>query len=524
MFNASDPLFQRILYDPLLFAESLLIEPITESPFRANYVQRQILSAVTKHKRIAVRVSRQTGKTYALTVVCLWAVMTRSKRRVVVITPDRAKGEVIFKNIDLFLDANPAMKQSLVRSYSGNPYTGREFSNGSVIYGFTAGSSSNRKASSVRGQGGDVIILDEAAYLNEEDWIAIEPIIQGGLYRPDALTIVSSTPNPDMHGGVFYDIFTKPQLADVWHRIHVPITENPDFSALVDRYRAACPSELVWTTEYLADFPDQASQSLLRRSQVQSAGRSYDYNLYQVSNGPRAIGVDWDKYDAGVNIVVVRYDPQDEYFQVVYREELPSEDTLLMKAVRRVLEIQEIVNADFIVVDRGYGEMQLEVLRTEMQMRSMQGANKVIGYSFQEFVDFVTEHDPQPRRIRFKDAAYQWLAFLVERGRLVLPEGDEELKRQMLGIQVKDTDNYGMRFKTSRDHAVAALALALWQLREHAPFWRVRSLASGAPVVIEVPGLRHVSSGGLRVIEPSSVPSGRPVRSFSSISGSRDWR
>lgn len=519
-----NPALQRILHDPLAFAESLLIEPITESPFRANYVQRQVLSAVNQHRRIAVRVSRQTGKTYALTVICLWAVMTRSKRRVVVITPDRAKGEVIFKNIDMFLEANPAMKSALVRSYAGNPYTGREFSNGSVIYGFTAGSSSNRKASSVRGQGGDVIIIDEAAYLNDEDWIAIEPIIQGGLYRSDALTVVSSTPNPDMHGGVFYDIFTKPQLADVWHRIHVPITENPDFAHLVDKYRAACPSELVWTTEYLADFPDQASQSLMRRSQVQAAGRKYHYNLHQVANGPRAIGVDWDKYDAGVNIVVVRYDLQDEYYQVMYREEMPPEDTLLMKAVRRVLQIQDVISADYVVVDRGYGEMQLEVLRTEMAMRSVGGANKVIGYSFQELVDFVTEHDAQPKRIRLKDAAYQWLAFLVERGRLIIPEDDEELKRQMLGIQVKSTDSYGMRFRVAKDHAVSALSLALWQLRDCAPYWQLRSAVGSAPVVIEVPGSRGVVSGGLRVVEPVTVVGGRPSRSFAGTSFRRDWR
>lgn len=524
MVHFNDPLFQRVLHDPLAFAESLLIEPVTESPFKANYVQRQVLSAVTKHRRIAVRVSRQTGKTYALTVLCLWAAITRSKRRVLVITPDRAKGEVIFKNIDMFLESNPALKASLTRSYSGNPFVGREFSNGSVIYGFTAGSSSNRKASSVRGQGGDVIIIDEAAYLNDDDWIAIEPIIQGGLYRSDALTVVSSTPNPDMHGGVFYDIFTKPQLADVWHRIHVPITENPDFAHLVDKYRAACPSELVWTTEYLADFPDQASCALMRRSQVQAAGRKYHYSLYQVANGPKAIGVDWDKYDAGVNIVLVRYDPQGEYYQVMYREELPPEDTLLIKAVRRVLEIQDIVSADYVVVDRGYGEMQLEVLRTEMAMRSMGGANRVIGYSFQELVDFVTEHDAQPRRIRLKDAAYQWMAFLVDRGRLIIPEDDEELKRQMLGIQVKSTDNYGTRFKVSKDHAVSALALALWQLRDRAPYWQLRSVADNVPIVVEVPGSGGHVPGGLRVIEPLDSVRDRPMRSFARASFSRDWR
>ncbi len=515
----SSDVLQKVIHDPLVFAESLLIEPLTESPFKANYVQRQILSAVTQHKRIAVRVSRQTGKTYALTVLCLWAVVTRSKRKVLIITPDKAKADVIFKNIDLFLQSNPAIGSTLVRSYSGNPYIGREFSNGSAIYGFTAGSTSKRKASSVRGQGGDIILIDEAAYLNDEDWVAIEPIIQGGLYRPEALTVVSSTPNPDMHGGVFYDIFTRPQMAEVWYRIHVPITENPDFAGKVDRYRAACPSELLWTTEYLADFPDQAAQSLMRRSQVESAGRDYQYSLHQVSNGPRAIGVDWDKYEAGVNLVVVRYDPQGEYYQVIYREELPTDDMLLMRGVRRVLEIQEVVGADYVVVDRGFGEMQLEVLRTEAATRSMELANRIIGYSFSELVDFSTEHDMHAKRIRLKDAAYQWMSFLVEKGRLVIPSWDEDLKRQMLGIRVVSTDAYGMKFKVAKDHAVSALALALWQLRDVAPFWSRPSQVLEAPVILDVPG-RSIGSR-MAVYEPEER---RSLRSFTGGSFRRDWR
>ena len=516
--------FYRVMNDPLLFAESLLIEPMTESPFKANYVQRLILGAVKDHKRIAVRVSRQTGKTYALTVLCLWAAITRSRRRILVITPDRAKADVIFRNIDLFLQVNPALSSSLARAYSGNPLMGREFTNGSVILGFTTGASSHRKGNSVRGQGGDVIIVDEAAYLREEDWIAIEPIIQGGLYRPDALTIVSSTPNPDYHGGMFYDIFTKPELSRFWHTIHVPITSNPDFVGLVDKYRSACPTELSWTTEYLAEFPDQAARSLVSRSQVEAAGRDYRYNLYQVSNGPRAIGVDWDKYQSGVNIVIVRYDPQGEYYQVMYREELPPHDMLLTQGVHRVLELQELTGADWVAVDRGYGEMQLEVLRTEASVRSMSLPERIVGYSFQELVDFTLDKDSYRRRIRLKDAAYQWMSFLIDKGLLVFPKTDEELKRQLLGIQVKSTDGYGMTFKTSKDHIVSALALALWQLRICAPYWQRASMAPRDPVVLDFKD-RSGSSSPFKVIDFGlSRDSGFRGRSFVSSSRSRDWR
>jgi len=512
---------QQVMQDPLLFAESLLIEPLTEAPFRANYVQRQILSAIPRHKRIAVRVSRQTGKTYALTVVCLWAAITRSKRRILVIAPDKAKTDIIFKNIDLFLQANPAIAASLVRSSDASPHITREFSNGSAIYGFTAGSSSNRRANTIRGQGGDIIIVDEASFLREEDWVALEPIIQGGLYRSDALTIISSTPNPEVLQGMFYDIFNKPELASVWHRIHVPITKNPDFASLVDKYRAACPSELVWTTEYLAEFPDQASRSLMRRSQIEAAGRDYSYNLYMVANGPRAIGVDWDKYEAGVNIVVVRYDPSDMYYQVMYREEIAPNDMLLTQAVHRVLDIRDITGAEKIVVDRGYGEMQLEVLRAEMASRAMNAVQSVVGHSFSELVDFSTEHDAEPKRIRLKDAAFQWLGFLIERGRLIFPNTDEKLKMEMRGIQIHSVDTYGYRFRTVRDHIVAALSLALWELRHYAPFWSRRSQVPNSTVVLNLEKKKEKGDVGIRVIRASEDH--EFTRSFAGRFSRRVW-
>lgn len=510
-----------VVSDPLAFAESLLLEPRTNAPFRANYVQRQILGAIRDgHRRVAVRVSRQTGKTYAMTILCLWSVLSRERRQVLVVAPDKSKVLVIFRNLDLFLQANPAISRFLERSYE-NPYVGREFTNGSVIFGFTTGTENRRGAKGVRGQSADVVIVDEADYLNPQDWVTLNPIIQGGLYRPNTIAVVSSTPNPYVDHSVFRDLFTKPGLREHWHAVHVPVTENPDFADRVELLRAGCPSELEWVTEYLAEFPQNAQQAFIRREDIDRAARDILYDLRRAKDGPCAIGVDWDKYSAGVNIVVVVYYPNSDRFEVVHREEMPPSDMLLTQAVARVLEIADAVLPEYIAVDRGYGEMQYETLRLEMRKRSMGAEQKVVGFSFSDLVDWRPLYDSETRRVRLKDASYSWMSYLIEQGKLVFPRDDYRLQSELASIQVKESDRFGLKFQIKNDHATDALALALWVLRDRTRAWK-----HDGPEVVDIPQIIPMpvsldrSDHHVRVVTPSG---GEPelFRSFTRSPGGR---
>ena len=359
----SQDVLLRIVEDPLFFAEAVLQEPYTGKPFQANYVQRLMFTALREHRRVALRVSRQTGKTYGLSVVSLWGVFRLPNQVVLIAAPSEAKVKVLFDNVDRFIESNPFLQQSLVRSHA-KPHMERLFSNGSRIVGFTLGSSSKRKGESVRGQGGDVVIVDEAAFVTEDDWRAITPIIEGGLYRPNTVAVVASTPY--LPSGRFYEIFHNAELLRIWHRIHVPITENPDFADRVESIRASV-TELEWVTEFLAEFPD-AGAGVFRQSDIQRAASDYLYSL-QRAVGPVAIGVDWDKYQAGVNIAVCQYVTGTDSYELIYREEVPRTQMVLSEGVKRIIEINEVLMQQRLVqaiyVDRGYGDMQIEMLHQE---------------------------------------------------------------------------------------------------------------------------------------------------------------
>jgi len=475
---------QRIVEDPLFFAEAVLIEPYTGKPFQANYVQRMLFTALRSHRRVALRVSRQTGKTYGLSVISLWGAFRFPNQTVLIAAPSESKVKVIFDNIDRFVENNPFLKQSLVRAHA-RPNMERVFSNGSRITGFTLGSSSNRKGESVRGQGGDVVIVDEAAFVTEEDWRAIVPIIEGGLYRPHTMAVVASTPY--LPSGRFYEIFHSAEMARVWHCIHVPVTQNPDFADRVESIRASV-TEMEWVTEFLAEFPD-AGAGVFRQSDIQRGAVDYMYSL-QRANGPVAIGVDWDKYQAGVNIAVCQYVSSTDTFELIYREEVPRTQTVLSEGVRRIIEINEVLQQHRLVqaiyVDRGYGDMQIEMLHQEGVRRPWTNLHRtVVGFNFSQPVEVKDPVTGQPVRKRFKDAILAFFQYLLETGRFRFPAYDDKLRRDLMGYHVVSMTSSGPRYTDRGDHVIDAICLALWALRdqdrlfhqplpETSPFYLVR--------------------------------------------------
>lgn len=460
-----DPqILARMVDDPLFFAESVLLEPFTGKPFRANYVQRQLFAALKSHRRIALRVSRQTGKTYGISVLSLWAALRKPNQIILLLAPDEKKVMAIVNNIDRFIEYNPFLKYSLVQSH-GKPMVERVFSNGSRIAGVTLGSTSRKKGESVLGQSGDVIIVDEASCLNDEDWLAVNPIIEGSLYRPETIAVVASTPY--VAGGRFYEIFTNPQMEKVWHRIHVPVTQNPDFQDRVDQIRAACPSELEWITQYLAEFPDSGA-GVFRQSDVMRARADYEYSIYR-AQGPVAIGVDWDKYRSGVNIAVIQYLPGQDVYELIYREEVEPTERVLTEGVQRVILLNDAIpNVQYIYVDRGYGDMQIEILKQEGLRRPGTGLqNKVVGFSFSQHVEMPDPVTGEPVKKRLKDAMLALFQHILENGRFRFPKSDEQLRKQLFAYHVVSYSTYGPRYSAEGDHVIDAICLALWALKDN---------------------------------------------------------
>lgn len=457
----------KILNDPVLWAETFLYNPEDGTPFKANPVQRKILSA--RSQRTVVRVHRRAGKSYMLAVFAMWYTATHDSSKVLIICPDMGKVKTLFASIDEFLRVSPVISGEVIAS-SESPFMRRKLKNGSEIRGFTAGSSSKTGGKNIRSQTADVVIVDEAAFLNKEDWTAIQPIMDGDATRPNVISFVSSTPTAVRER--YYELCTKPDNG--WSKVHVPVTENPDYSPERVAEMRAGSDDFTWVQEWLADFPEIGEGRIYKDSYVTRAQRAYEY--YDVkkpslipSDVVRTMGVDWDKSQGtGPNIVVLELDREHGVFKMVYHEEIPPEKYCLTKATNRIIELNAILNPQHIYVDRGLGETQVEYLHLYgEQYPDSNLSRKVRGVSFSENVEVL---DPATRELvkkRIKPYMVNLTVKWFEDNRFVYPKSHKKFAEQLQEFRIVSVSDSNIKYTNENEHIIDAFCLAAYAMHSN---------------------------------------------------------
>jgi hypothetical protein len=464
----------KILKSPLLFAETFLLTPNTGEPFKANYVESKILSST--HRYNVIRVHRRAGKSWALSTLALHAALTQKNIEVLVICPDGSKVATIFDRIREFLVANEVWRGYIDGDRQNLPQR-ITFKNGSKITGFTTAAKTKGEATALRSQGADVLLIDEAAYLGEGDWGAIQPIMTGDMYRRRGTRVyIAST--PAYTRGHYYALCKDPFHQRTWKQVFVSIDDNPDITQeLYDDYRATCGNELDWRKEFLAEFPE-LGEGVFPKTMVDTARRQFTYSetlqqaTEQSARGEkpptRTIGVDWDKYNAdghGSNIVVLEAIDSGRY-RLIYREEIAQSQFTLSNAVRRVIELNDIFQPEWVFIDKGFGEYQLEELQKYGKSFPKTGlAKKVIGVAFWSTIEC-----PMPgggvEKKRFKQAMVSLMRTWFERANIEIAGPDTELHRDLIEYHVKSQSESNIKFSETNDHSIAALGLAAMAMHQ----------------------------------------------------------
>lgn len=118
----------------------------------------------------------------------------------------------------------------------------------------------------------------------------------------------------------------------------------------------------------------------------------------KVKKGPlRVIGVDWDKVQATPTLCCLEYDPkaknsdgEEGMFKVINLASISREEEFILDAaVKEIVEWNKKYDPEYIYVDKGYGEYQIEVLhkmgKEAIKGDAAWGLNKrVVGVSFSE--------------------------------------------------------------------------------------------------------------------------------------------
>lgn len=456
----------HIAKDPVMWTKHFL---------QVNPRVYQILILRDPSLRKVLRAGRRLGKTFTLAITLLHYSYTHKDGRCLVIAPMKTQVELIYQEIARIAGKNEVVMNSITRKVS-SPQFMMEFSNGSTIRFFTSGMRSGGKSDVARGQEAHVIVLDEMDYMHIDDLDALYAMLQKTAEdQPDKMMIGASTPTGRREK--FWEWCRSERFKEFWY----PSYCNPYFSKeQEDEFREQY-TEMGYRHEIEADWGED-SEGVYPRKFVDKAfiAPAWTYEAQLTSaRSFHVIGVDWDKYGAGTNIVIVEScaeNYEDERFRgkcrVVYREEIDKSEYTLTRAVDRIYQLNDIFKPKHIYVDRGYGEVQVELLHKYGIENPRSGLKeKVRGVSFAESVEVRDPYTKMLVKKEMKPFMVDNVRQFLEKERILFPETDEELYLQLISYIVIRTTQLGRPIfeasGTAMDHAHDALMLALLAITQN---------------------------------------------------------
>lgn len=442
----------KVFADPVLFAKVFL-------NWHARWYQAEMLRGSLKYKRIVCRCGRRTGKTNTMAVHMLWYAYTHKNATCLVVAPMEEHIKMLFKTIREFIDQSSEISSS-IKSNTRNPHY-IEFLNGSVIKGLTAGTKSGSKALASRGQTADWIYFDEMDYLSDDD---VDSTFAITTERSGIGVWGASTPTGRRgkffswcelaHGKGKVSVPPGVYSGETWTEFYFPGTCNPNWSDEMEReLRIEYPGEK-YLHEVMAEFGEEIV-GVFNKADIEAAQEDYEYVTAPRYETVRIVGVDWDKYGAGTNIVVIAYDFVRRKFFIETRVEIGRSKRTLSHAVDTIVEIDRVFKPTHIYIDRGYGEFQLESLTEKL-------GKKVKGLQSSEKIEVVDPYTRLPDKKPAKPFMVTNLQIIMERQKLAIPRGDIVLVKQFHDYRVIKVSTNGQPiFSDENEHILDAIMLAL---------------------------------------------------------------
>lgn len=417
--------------DPGAFAEQLLGRPL--------WPHQLDLARSPARYRVACA-GRQVGMSSALAVIALHTAATKRNVLVLLVSAGETASRRLLEECAVLAMGSPLLRGSVVDENKGELV----LSNGSRILSVSA---SQRQ---IRGWPVDLLILDEAGFIDPEIWRAAEPSI---IARPGSRVVLTSSP----WGGAdhfFRQLWTRgmgspDEQVAAWHW---PSSVSTLVDAqLLEQIREREPADY-FAREFMAEWTD-ASGSYFTEAELSAAVRVDDAvsPAGGASLGQVVGGVDWGfARDANALVVLAaRREPDARgrtRFWVPWVREAFA--TPYDEWIEEVAEAGQGFRFGTLVCEaNGVGAMPSQVL-----------AKRFAELRIATVVETVYT------TAQLKQDAFGWARVLLQQGRLDLPQ-DPSLLRQLRGLEFEQTPGGGVRIavpeRAGHDDVAMALCLAL---------------------------------------------------------------
>lgn len=313
-------LMERWRDNPVAFAhEALGIEQIWHR-------QLDLLRAVARHRKVAVRSGQKTSKTFSIAILAIWWALTRPRARVVLMSPSaRQIRENLWTDITRLREdtydrgtrhpdgrlRTPAL-MPLGGDFHISPETGWTFDNGSKIVGFVS-----NDPEKLRGLSGpdQFYIPDEASGIPDQIFASIDGNLAGG----GRILAIS---NPVHSNGWYRECFEPKNALRVddsgqevgWHTMQISSIEasevDPPIPGLATKQFIAekrvewGENSRDWHAKILGEFPPDTVDGVIPRSVVDAA--TARWTTTPQSEAPLQVGVDVARFGGDKSAIVWR--------------------------------------------------------------------------------------------------------------------------------------------------------------------------------------------------------------------------
>lgn len=292
-----------------------------------------------------------TGKSQSIAMLAIHRAMMNEKYRILLVSPYAVQTEEIINNIK---DICSGLPENPIEGSKQSPVHKITFVNGSVLMGFTASTDGNQ----IRGQPGDLIILDETDDIPEK---AITSIMGIKMQNPEVEVWRSGTPKGErnLHRAE-QDILSK--------SFHYPSYVNPRYSDEMDlSLRAEMGEGVGYVEEVLAEIAT-ASNAVFQTMFINRATLKMEFITAKNVMEDRSrfivfIGVDWNHDQVGSRILVVAYDKISPQFYIIDKEIVAVEGFTQAEAVEKIIALNRKYNCEHVFVDQGFGATQIATLK-----------------------------------------------------------------------------------------------------------------------------------------------------------------
>jgi hypothetical protein len=327
--------------------------------FKWDKWQEDVLSY---NGNITIRSGRQVGKSEVIAAKSSQFAIQNPNTTTLIIAASQRQSSLLFEKVRANIDRLTDGKESM---YKEEPtLTKILLTNGSKIYSLPAG----RTGYFIRGFTIDMLIADEAAYIPEEVWKAVIPMIAvSKQLRGMGFIILLSTPFGK--GGYFYNSFTD----DDFKQFHISSEDCKRIPKEFLRKEKLRLTKAEYMQEYQGEFTDEWNQffstELIKKCMTFIEwGKDKDYN----NSARYYLGVDIARYGGDENAFVICELSKDKLkiVRVFTTSRISTTDT-----IGRIIAIEKEFNFSKIFVDdAGVGGSVTDFL-IEKLGRKVQGLN-----------------------------------------------------------------------------------------------------------------------------------------------------